>query len=124
MKVVITPIVNEQDYQRALNLIDEILDKNPKEGTALYNQLDAITTLVEKYERIHYPIPDPDPIEYLKFVMDQRKLKQKDLEKFIGPKSRVSEILNKKRPLNLSQVYNLWKGLGIPLEVLVRAAWN
>lgn len=119
MEIIIKPIISEQDYQHTLEMIDYLLDQNPQEGTEQYYQLDALSTLVEKYEAVHYPIPEPDPIEYLKFVMEQRGLKQKDLEKFIGPKSRVSEILNRKRYFTLEQVYKLWKGLGIPLELLI-----
>lgn len=119
MKVNIKPIVSEADYKNALETIDKLLELNPSEGSNEYYILDTISTLVEKYEAKQYPLPDPDPIAYLKFIMEQRGLKQKDLEKFIGPKSRVSEILNRKRYFSLEQVYNLWKGLNIPLEVLV-----
>ncbi|AHM62327.1 transcriptional regulator [Flammeovirgaceae bacterium 311] len=119
MEIVITPIISEEDYQKTLEKIDSLLEKNPQQGTDEYYVLDALTTLVQKYEEVHYPVPDPDPIEYLKFVMEQRGLKPKDLVEYIGPKSRVSEILNRKRYFTLDQVYNLWKGLNIPLDVLV-----
>jgi HTH-type transcriptional regulator/antitoxin HigA len=119
MEIVIKPIVSEKDYQQTLEIIDSLLDKNPSENSYEFHVLDTLTTLVQKYEAVHYPVPDPDPIEYLKFVMEQRGLKPKDLVEYIGPKSRVSEILNRKRYFTLDQVYNLWKGLNIPLDVLV-----
>ncbi len=121
MKYEIKPIKNEVDYEEALRIIDETLDNNPEEGTDLYFTLDALSTLVEKYEAKHYPIPEPDPIEYIKFIMEQRGLKQKDLEQYIGPKSRVSEIMNRKRYFTLEQIYRLSRGLGIPVELFVNS---
>lgn len=119
MDYVLKPIRNEADYKEALRIIDEILDQNPEEGTDLYFTLDAFSTLVEKYEAKNYPLPEPDPIEYIKFVMEQRGLKQKDLEKYIGPKSRVSEIMNRKRYFTLDQIYRLSKGLGLPVDLFI-----
>ncbi|CAN5158689.1 DNA-binding protein [soil metagenome] len=121
MELVITPIASEKDYKNAIKTINEILDKNPEPGSEQEIVLDALSTLVEKYEQKYYPIPDPDPIEYIKFIMDQRGLKQKDLEQYIGPKTRVSEILNRKRYFTLEQIYKLSKGLGIPLAFFINA---
>jgi HTH-type transcriptional regulator / antitoxin HigA len=121
MKYNIKPIKNEADYKETLRIIDEILDNNPEEGSDLYFTLDALSTLVEKYEVTHYPIPEPDPIEYIKFIMEQRGLKQKDLEQYIGPKSRVSEIMNRKRYFTLEQIYKLSRGLGVPVDLFVNS---
>lgn len=68
----IKPIKNEKDYENVLKIIDQILDENPQENSDLYYVLDAISTLIEMYESKHYPVPEPDPIEYIKFIMEQR----------------------------------------------------
>lgn len=114
----ITPIKNEKDYQKALQRLEEIFDA-PK-ATAEGDELDILSILIDKYENDNFPIGFPDPIEAIKFRMEQMGLKQKDLAEVVGFKSRVSEILNKKRKLTLEMIRNLHLKLHIPTEVLVQ----
>ena len=112
----IKPIKTEQDYNDTLNRIDTLMDSIP--NTKEFDELDILTTLVEAYEEIHYKIESPDPIEAIKFRMEQESLKQKDLIPIIGSGSRVSEILNKKRKLTLDMIRSLHKDLKIPFDSL------
>ena len=111
-------IKNEADYDKALSRIEQLMDAKP--GTAEMDELELLTALVEMYEERHFPIDPPDPIDAIKFRMEQMGFGQKDMVPFIGTKSKVSEVLNKKRPLTLSMMRGLHKGLGIPAEVLLR----
>ena len=114
----ITPIKNENDYQNALNRLEEIFDA--KMGTKHGDELEILSILIDKYENEHFPIEMPDPIEAIKFRMEQMGLKQKDLAEILGFTSRVSEVLNKKRKLTLEMVRNLNTKLHIPTEVLIQ----
>lgn len=111
-------IKNENDYQEALNRLEEIFDA--KKGTEKGDELEVISILIDRYEKENFPIDMPDPIEAIKFRMEQMGLKQKDLADIIGFKSRVSEILNKKRKLSLKMIRKLSASLRIPAEVLVQ----
>ena len=112
----IKPIKNEEDYTHTLNYIENLM--NAKPNTPQMDELEVLTTLVEAYEEQHYKIKAPDPIEAIKFRMKQEGLKQKDLVAIVGSKSRVSEILNKKRKLTIEMIRNLHKQLHIPIESL------
>ena len=112
----IKPIKNEQDYTNALRRIESLMSAKP--NTPQMNELEVLTTLVEACEEQYYQIDAPDPIEAIKFRMEQEGLKQKDLVAVIGSKSRVSEILNKKRKLTIEMIRNLHKHLHIPIESL------
>ena len=112
----IKPIKNEQDYTNALRRIESLMSAKP--NTPQMDELEVLTTLVEAYEEQHYQIDAPDPIEAIKFRMEQEGLKQKDLVAIVGSKSRVSEILNKKRKLTIEMIRNLHKHLHIPIESL------
>ena len=114
----IKPIRNEEDYQNALLRIDEIFDA--KRGTEEGDELEILAILIDNYENEHFPIGMPDPIEAIKFRMEQMGMKQKDLAEVFGFKSRVSEILSKKRKLTLEMVRKLNTTLHIPTEVLVQ----
>ena len=114
----IKPIRNEEDYQNALQRLDEIFDA--KSGTEEGDELEILVILVDNYENEHFPIGMPDPIEAIKFRMEQMGMKQKDLAEVFGFKSRVSEILNKKRKLTLEMVRKLNTTLHIPTEVLIQ----
>ncbi|WP_306534742.1 type II toxin-antitoxin system HigA family antitoxin [Geobacter sp.] len=114
----IKPIKNETDYQAALDEIESLFDAAP--DTPEGNRLEVLTTLVEAYEERHYSIPMPDPIEAIVYHLESRWLTRRDLEPFIGSRARVSEILNRKRPLTMEMIRNLHKGLGIPAEVLIQ----
>ena len=115
----IKPIRTEADYEAALARIEEIWEAEP--GTAESDELDVLSLLVEAYEEKHHPIPPPDPIEALKFRMEQMGLSRKDLEPFIGHRGRVAEVLNRKRRLSVEMIRRLNQGLGIPTEVLIAA---
>lgn len=112
-------IKTEKDYQKALMRLEEVFDARP--GTKEGDELDILGLLIERYEDEHYPIEAPDPIEAIKFRMEQMGYKQKDLAEIIGYKGRVSEILNRKRKLTLEMIRNLHERLNIPLESLVKA---
>ncbi len=114
MKVIKT----EKEYQAALSRLEEIFDS--KKGSKNADELELLSLLIEKYEDEISPIDLPDPIEAIKFRMDQLGYKQKDLAKAIGLKSRVSEILNKKRKLTIDMIRRLHDTLGIPTEVLIK----
>jgi len=110
-------IKTEREYKRALALVESLMDAEP--GSAQESQLELWGLLVERYEEIHFPIDYPDPVEAIKFRMEQEGLRQKDLRKYFPNKSRVSEVLNRKRPLSLGMIRSLHRGLGIPADVLV-----
>jgi len=112
------PIRNEEDYETALAEIEALWEATP--GTPEADRLDVLVMLVEAYEAEHYPIPDPDPIALLLHVMDARGLTRRDLEPYLGSRARVSEILNRKRPLSLEMIRKLQSGLGLPADVLVQ----
>lgn len=114
----IKPIKNETDYQNALDRLETIFDA--KMGTPEGDELEILSILIDQYENVVSPIELPDPIEAIKFRMEQMGMKQKDLANVIGLKSRVSEILNKKRKLTLDMVRRLSLTLHIPTEVLVQ----
>ena len=109
----------EKDYDKALSRIDELMELNPKLGTPESDELEILALLVEKYEELNWNIETPDPIEAIKYRMEEMNLKQKDLVPYIGNKSKVSELLNRKISLSLTMVRNLSKALHIPAEILL-----
>ncbi len=114
----IKPIKTDADYEAALEEIERLFDSKP--GTAEADRLEVIATLVEAYETKHHALPLPDPIEAILYHMESRGLSRRDLEPYIGTRARVSEILNRRRPLTMEMVRNLHEGLGIPAEVLIQ----
>ena len=108
----------EKDYNLALKRLEEIFDA--KKGTKHGDELELLSLLIDNYEKEKHAIELPDPIEAIKFRMEQLGYKQKDLAEVIGLKSRVSEILNRKRKLTLEMIRKLHEVLGIPTEVLVK----
>jgi HTH-type transcriptional regulator/antitoxin HigA len=114
----IKPIRNEKDYQHALARLEEIFDarKGSKEG----DELEVLSILVDNYENAYFPIGMPDPIEAIKYRMEQMGMQQKDLAEAMGFKSRVSEVLNRKRKLTLEMIRKLNEILKIPTEILVQ----
>jgi HTH-type transcriptional regulator/antitoxin HigA len=115
----IKPVRTKADYKTAMKRIDELIAKNPKKGTTEYDELDVIGTLVAAYEDIHYPIEAPNPVEAVKYIMEERGLKPKDLIAYFGSKGIVSEFLNYKRGLSTRAIKALHDGLGLPYEVLI-----
>jgi HTH-type transcriptional regulator/antitoxin HigA len=116
----IAPIKTAGDYDRALRRIEQLMDA--KRGTKAGDELDVLTTLVEAYEAKHHAIYPPDPIEAIKFRMDQLGMTRKDLEAMLGGRGRVSEILTGKRSLSLEMIRRLHRKLHIPLESLIGTA--
>jgi len=114
----IKPIKTKADYRNALKNVEALM--GAKANTANGERLDVLVTLIEAYERKHFPLELPDPVEAIKFQMDQKGLTPKDLEPMIGRLNRVYEILNHKRPLTLKMIWNLHRGLDIPAESLIR----
>jgi HTH-type transcriptional regulator/antitoxin HigA len=119
MKMDIKPIRTESDYEAALAQIDARFDAPP--GTADGDLVEMLTILVEAYEEQHYPIAPPDPIDAIKFHMQRLGLTRRDLEPYIGSRARVSEILNRRRPLTLTMIRRLQAGLGIPAGTLLQS---
>lgn len=113
----VKPVRNQRDLKKALARIDNIIDSKP--GTPAYDELEILSTLVEVYENKHYPIDPPDPVEAIKFRMEQMGLKQGDLAPIMGGKNRVSEVLSRKRTLSLRMIRNLHKKLRIPANSLI-----
>ncbi len=113
------PIKTEQDYFQALERLEIIFDSNL--GTKEGDELEILGILIDKYESEHFPIELPDPIEAIKFRMEQLNYSQNDLAEVIGLKSRASEILSKKRKLSLEMIRKLTEKLHIPSEVLIQA---
>ena len=114
----IKPIRNKIDYEKALERLEIIFDA--KRGTDEGDELEILSILIDNYENQNFPIEMPDPISAINFRMEQLGLKQKDLVKSIGFKSRVSEIMNKKRKLTLDMIRKLNTDLKIPTEVLIQ----
>lgn len=114
----IKPIRTEEDYKAALAEVEKLWGSAP--GTPDGDRFEVLFTLVEAYEDKQYPILPPDPIEAIKYYMDCRGMDRHDLEQYLGPSGRVSEILNRKRPLTLAMIRKLNAGLGIPAEVLIQ----
>lgn len=114
----IRPIKSEADHKGALNEVERLWDAAP--GSPEHDRLDVLVTLIEAYEEKHHPIDPPDPVDAILFRMEQLGLSRHDLEKFIGPRGRVSEILNRTRTLTLPMIRRLHQGLGIPAAVLIQ----
>ena len=120
MKMEIKAIRTEQDYLAALREVSALIDFDPSLDTPEGERLDVLGTLVQAYEAKHYPIDPPDPIDAIKFRMEQSNMTVKDLVPYIGPLNRVYEVLNYKRSLSLNMIRRLSEGLQIPAEVLIR----
>ena len=117
----IKPIKSAEDYKATLREVSALMDLDPDPGTPEGDRLDVLVTLVQAYERIHYKIDPPDPIEAIKFRMEQSGLSVKDLEPMIGRSNRVYEVLARRRKLTLPMIQRLHKELGIPAESLLSA---
>ncbi|MCF2491288.1 type II toxin-antitoxin system HigA family antitoxin [Dyadobacter sp. CY347] len=122
----IKPITNEADFEEAGKIIDSLIDADliadPLERKRALDTLEAITVLAIDYEKRHFPIPKPDPIEAIKERMEQLHLSRKDVAPYFGGENRVSEVLNKKRNLTIKMIRELSKNLGIPADTLLAAS--
>lgn len=117
----IQPIRTKADYKRALREVSAYFDNEPEPGSEDGDRFEILVTLVEAYEAKHFPIEAPDPIEAIRFRMEQGGLTAKDLVPSIGQPNRVYEVLNRKRGLTLEMIRNLHRNLGIPAESLIGA---
>ena len=114
----VKPIKTDADYRAALQDIETLMTARPDSPEG--EKLDVLATLVEAYERKHYPLELPDPVAAIKFEMEQKGLTAKDLEPMIGRKNRVYEVLNRKRSLTLKMIWRLHEQLGMPAESLIK----
>src|SRR6476620_5870387 len=117
-RMTIKPIKTKKDYLAAMNRLETIFDAKP--GTSEGDELEVLGILIDKYEQEHYPVEYPDPIEAIKFRMEQMGYSQSDLARVVGLKSRASEILSTKRKLTLEMIRQLHQGLHIPTDVLIQ----
>ena len=118
----IRPIRTDQDYRAALKDVSALFDHEPEPGTPEGDRFDVMVTLIEAYESKHFPVDLPNPIDAIKFRMEQSGLTAKDLEPAIGRTNRVYEVLNGKRALTLPMVWRLHSMFGIPAESLIKPA--
>lgn len=114
----VKPIRTKADYKAALTEVSELW--GARSGTPRGDKLDVLATLIEAYETEHFPVDPPDPIEAIKFRMEQQGLSRRDLEEMIGTRTRIAEVLNRRRPLSINMIRRLHEKLGIPAEVLIR----
>ncbi|WP_227285906.1 MULTISPECIES: helix-turn-helix domain-containing protein [Alphaproteobacteria] len=118
MATELRPIRSDADYDKALEEAERLW--GAKSGTPEGDRLDVLATLIEVYEAKHYPMDPPDPVEAIRFRMEQQGLTRKDLEPMIGPRNRVADVLNRKRGLSIDMIRQLHEQLGISAEVLIR----
>jgi HTH-type transcriptional regulator/antitoxin HigA len=114
----IKPVRTSKDHRAALAEVERLWEARP--GTPEHDRLEVLVTLIEAYEAKHHPIPPPDPVEAIRFRMDQMDLDRKDLEEIIGSRARVSEVLGGRRRLSLAMIRRLHRRLGIPADILIR----
>jgi len=112
-------INNEEEYEKALNTLDSLMEFNPPLHSKESDYMEVLVLLINQYEEIHWKIEELDPIDAIKYIMEENHLQQKDLIPYIGSKSKVSELLNKKIDLSLNMIKNLSLHFKIPLEVLI-----
>jgi HTH-type transcriptional regulator/antitoxin HigA len=118
MTTELKPVRSEKDYRAALAEMKRLW--GAKLGTPEGDRLDVLTTLIDAFENTHCPMDPPDPIEAIKFRMEQQGLSRKDLEPLIGTRTRVAEVLNRRRSLSIAMIRRLHSELGIPADVLIR----
>ena len=114
----VTILHTDQDYQRALDRLSRLMDLDAEPGSNVADEMELLGLVISHYERRQFPMETAGPIEVLKFMMEQQGLKRKDLIPYIGSASRVTEVLNGSRNLNLRMMHRLNKGLGIPMDLL------
>jgi HTH-type transcriptional regulator/antitoxin HigA len=114
----IKPVKTKKDYAAALKEVERLFDAKP--GTADGDRFEVLTALINVYEEKHHAVPLPNPIDAIQYYMESRGLTRRDLEKYIGSRARVSEVLNRKRAITMEMIRNLHTGLGIPAEVLIQ----
>lgn len=115
------PIKTEEQYNEALARVYELMQTDVREGSAASDELEVLSILIKEYELVHHPIPSPNPLEAIKFRLDQMGISEKELGDILGHRSRKSEILSGKRKLSLAMIRKLNEILHIPAEVLIQA---
>jgi HTH-type transcriptional regulator/antitoxin HigA len=115
----IKPIHTDEEFESSIREVSRLMDAQPAEGTPEFDWLDIMATLLVAYEAKHFPIEAPDPVDAIRFRMEQQGLGVKDLVPYIGSPNRVYEILNRKRELSIRMIRQLHTGLGIPAAVLI-----
>jgi HTH-type transcriptional regulator / antitoxin HigA len=118
MMAEVRPIRTKRDYEAALREVERLW--GAKAGTSDGDRLDVLATLIDAYEAQHYPMDPPDPVEAIKFWMEQQGLTRRDLEQIIGTRTRIAEVLNRKRGLSIAMIRRLHERLGISADVLMR----
>jgi HTH-type transcriptional regulator/antitoxin HigA len=119
-KKVIRPLRSESDYDAALADIERYFEKEPKRGTPEADRFDLLALVIEDYEKKHWPIDPPDPVEAIRYRMDIAGLGQSDLGRLLGSRQRASDILSRKRRLTMQMVWKLHRDWGIPAEALIQ----
>nr|WP_223565718.1 transcriptional regulator [Pantoea sp. OVA07A] len=117
-------IKDKKSYDHAMNRLLELADTDLKEGTPDFDEFELLSLLIGHYEENNFPVEKPDPIEAIKFRMDQMGLTQADMRKYLGSPSKVSEVLNYRRPLSLTMIKSIHTGLGIPVDILIQDVSN
>ncbi|HEY3854935.1 MAG TPA: transcriptional regulator [Verrucomicrobiae bacterium] len=112
-------IHNEEAYEAALRELERLMDKSPEPGSKSFAQMELLALVVHDHEARQFPVMPPDPIDAIRFRMEQQGTTRRDLVKTLGSRARVSEVLNRRRGLSVSMVRNLHRDLGIPVEVLI-----
>lgn len=122
MAAEVRPIRTKRDYEAALKEVERLW--GAEIGTRDGDRLDVLATLIDAYEADHYPMDPPDPIEAIKFRMEQQGLTRRDLEEIIGTRTRIAEVMNRKRGLSIAMIRRLHEQLGISADVLIRPSWK
>ena len=122
MAAEVRPIRTKRDYEAALKEVERLW--GAEIGTRDGDRLDVLATLIDAYEADHYPMDPPDPIEAIKFRMEQQGLTRRDLEEIIGTRTRIAEVMNRKRGLSIAMIRRLHERLGISADVLIRPSWK
>ncbi len=117
---VIRPLRSEADYEAALDEIEAYFDKEPKPGSEAADRFDLLALVIEDYERTHWPIDSPDPVDAIRFGMESGGYSQADLGRLLGSRQRASDILSRKRPLTMRMAWTLHREWGIPAEALIQ----
>ncbi|SEN61652.1 HTH-type transcriptional regulator / antitoxin HigA [bacterium A37T11] len=115
------PVKNDEQYEDALARVYQLMQKDLKPNSRKSDELEILSILIHEYEQVHYPVPTPNPLEAIKFRMEQMNMSEAELSDIIGYRSRKSEILSGKRKLSLSMIRKLAEKLNIPAEVLIQA---
>jgi HTH-type transcriptional regulator/antitoxin HigA len=119
-KKIVRPLRNEREYESAVDEIERYFENEPKRGTPEADRFDLLALVIEDYEKRHWPIDPPDPIDAIRFRMEVSGLNQADLGRLLGTRQRASDILNRRRPLTLPMIWKLHREWDIPAEALIK----